>query len=172
MTITYEQPRPLGDGDHIKQFECRSAEQTVWIRRYARTAIASDTAQVQVITPAGSNEVVAYYAWCMSNIPKDKVLDRWLRGGGKNDQPVALLARLATSIDHERRGLGTEMLQDILKRTAHIRSHIGCRGLSVHAESQDAYDFYKKAVPSFAPSPTGELHLVLLMKDIKRTLGI
>ena len=172
MTITYEQPRPLAKSDAISQFECRSSEQTDWIRHHARSASASGTAKVQVITPVGSTEVVAYYAWCMASIPKDKLLDRWRQGAGRYDQPVALLARLGTSKHHERRGLGSEMLQDVLWRTANIASEIGCRGLLVHAESQDACDFYTRAVPSFAASPTGKLHLVLLMKDIKRTLGI
>ena len=171
MTIMYLLPRPLRRDDEVDQFKCRSAEQTEWIRHHARQAIASNTAQVQVITPEGSNEVVAYYAWCMSTIPKDKLLERWRKGAGKYDQPVALLARLGTSIHHERRGLGTEMLQDVLRRTVNIASEIGCRGLLVHAESQDACDFYTRAVPAFVPSPTGPLHLALLMKDIKKSLG-
>lgn len=112
MTITYEQPRPLAQSDAISQFECRSSEQTDWIRHHARSASASGTAKVQVITPVGSNEVVAYYAWCMAGIPKDKLLDRWRQGAGRYDQPVALLARLGTSKHHERRGLGSEMLRD------------------------------------------------------------
>jgi hypothetical protein len=33
-----------------------------------------------------------------------------------------------------------------------------------------ARDFYLHPVPEFEPSPTDEFHLVLLMKDIHRTL--
>jgi hypothetical protein len=47
---------------------------------------------------------------------------------------------------------------------------IGCRGLLVHAESERARDFYIHLVPGFERSPTDELHLVLLMKDVRRTL--
>ena len=171
MTVMYQQPRPMAKSDAISQFECRSREQTDWIRNHARLASTSGTAQVQVITPESSDKVVAYYAWCMSSIPKDKLLQRWRKGAGKYDQPVVLLARLATSRQHERRGLGTALLQDVLRRTANIASEIGCRGLLVHAESKDACDFYTRAVSAFEASPTGDLHLVLLMKDIKRTLN-
>ena len=171
MDIMYQQPRPMATSDVTSQFECRSREQTDWIRNHARLASTSGTAQVQVITPESSVEVVAYYAWCMSSIPKDKLLQRWRKGAGKYDQPVVLLARLATSRQHERRGLGTALLQDVLRRTANIASEIGCRGLLVHAESKDACDFYTRAVSAFEASPTGDLHLVLLMKDIKRTLN-
>lgn len=47
---------------------------------------------------------------------------------------------------------------------------IGCRGLLVHAESADARDFYRHLVAEFQVSPTDELHLVLLVEDIVRTL--
>jgi hypothetical protein len=40
----------------------------------------------------------------------------------------------------------------------------------VHSESEEARAFYLHLVPEFEPSPTDSLHLVLLMKDIRRTL--
>jgi hypothetical protein len=49
---------------------------------------------------------------------------------------------------------------------------IGCRGLLVHAESSDARDFYLHLIPEFEPSPTDDLHLVLLMKDIRGSLQL
>jgi len=48
---------------------------------------------------------------------------------------------------------------------------VGCRGLLVHAESEEARAFYLHLVPEFEPCPTDDLHLVLLMKDIRRTFG-
>ena len=50
------------------------------------------------------------------------------------------------------------------------RRGIGCRGLLVHGESEQARDFYRHLIPEFESSPTDELHLVLLLKDIKKTL--
>lgn len=46
------------------------------------------------------------------------------------------------------------------------------RGLLVHAESAEAKKLYLHLVPEFEPSPTDELHLVLLLKDIRKTLGL
>jgi hypothetical protein len=51
-----------------------------------------------------------------------------------------------------------------------ISDAIGCRGLIVHAESTDARGFYRHLVPEFEDSPTDSLHLVLLTKDIRRTI--
>jgi hypothetical protein len=51
-----------------------------------------------------------------------------------------------------------------------LADDVGCRGLLVHAESQQARDSYLHLVAEFEPSPTDDLHLVLLIKDIRRTL--
>ena len=42
----------------------------------------------------------------------------------------------------------------------------------MHAESPSARDFYLHLVPEFEKSPTDELHLLLMIKDIRRTLGL
>jgi hypothetical protein len=62
------------------------------------------------------------------------------------------------------------LIQDVLRRVAAISDEIGCRGLLVHAESDQARGFYRHLIPEFEQSPTDDLHLVLLLKDIKRTL--
>ncbi|HEX4982826.1 MAG TPA: hypothetical protein VFV63_14065, partial [Ilumatobacteraceae bacterium] len=71
---------------------------------------------------------------------------------------------------HEGHGLGAALLQDAFARLMELSDDIGCRGLLVHAESVQARDFYLHLVPEFEPSPTDDLHLVLMMKDIRRTL--
>lgn len=95
---------------------------------------------------------------------------RMRKGAGRYPQPVALLARLGVSIEHEGQGLGAGQFADVIARTADLGTEIGCRGLLVHAETQQARDFYLVLVPEFEPSLTDELHLVLLMRDIYKTL--
>ena len=50
---------------------------------------------------------------------------------------------------------------------------IGCGfgGLLIHAENDDARDFYAHLLPELEPSPTDPLHLLLLVKDARRTLS-
>jgi hypothetical protein len=43
--------------------------------------------------------------------------------------------------------------------------------LLVHAESKQAQAFYEHLIPEFERSPTDPLHLLLLLKDIRRTLA-
>ena len=106
----------------------------------------------------------------MASIRIGDAPERLRRGAGRYPQPVALLTRLGVSLDHEDRGLGAGMLRDVVIRTAELGIDIGCRGLLVHAESDEARLFYLHLVPELEPSHTDELHLILLMKDILRTL--
>ena len=132
--------------------------------------MAAGTTRVFVVTEAHSSVVVAYYAWCMAQVTLTAAPSRLRKGAGHYPQPVALLARLGVDVKHERRGLGAALLQDALARLLELSDDIGCRGLLVHAESAEARDFYLHLVPEFEASPTDDLHLVLLMKDIRRTL--
>jgi GNAT superfamily N-acetyltransferase len=125
---------------------------------------------VLVVTPADSNVVVAYYAWCMASVSLADAPPRTRKGAGGYPQPVAMLARLGVDVGHEGRGLGAGLLQDVIARTHALSEEIGCRGLLVHSETAEARDFYLHLVPEFEASPTDELHLFLLMKDIRRTL--
>jgi hypothetical protein len=46
-----------------------------------------------------------------------------------------------------------------------------CCGLLVQAEFEQVQGFYEHLMPEFERSPTDLLHLLLLLKDIRRRLG-
>lgn len=170
MTARYRAPELLDDHHDVVDFSCESVEQTEWLRRHARQSAGSGTTKVLVVTEPGAPAVVAYYAWCMAQIMPAEAPARLRKGAGRYPQPVALLARLGVDTAHEGNGLGAALLQDVLARMLELTEDIGCRGLLVHCESGAARDFYLHLVPEFEASPTDPLHLVLLMKDIRRTL--
>jgi hypothetical protein len=172
MSNRYRPPELLASHHDLSRFECRSREQTGWLRRFARQSAATGTTKVFVVTEETSRVVVAYYAWCMAQVTVAAAPERLRKGAGRYPQPAALLARLGVDIGHESRGLGAALLQDVFARLTELSSGIGCRGLLVHAESAEAKKFYLHLVPEFEPSPTDDLHLVLLMKDIYRTLRL
>src|SRR5439155_22689486 len=138
--------------------------------RFSRQSMGSGTTRVFVVTKTHSSVVVAYYAWCMAQVTTTAAPSRLGKGAGRYPQPVALLARLGVDIYHERRGLGAALLQDVFARLLELSPTIGCRGLLVHVESPDARAFYQHLIPEFEPSPTDPMHVVLLIKDIRRTL--
>ncbi|MHB8294470.1 MAG: GNAT family N-acetyltransferase [Acidimicrobiales bacterium] len=168
--MAYRPPEPLADRHELANFACRSSEQTDWFRRHARQSSATGTTRVFVVTEHGSHEVVAYYAWCMAQLRSEAAPSRMTKGAGRYPQPVALLARLGVDSRHEGKGLGVGLLQDVFARVMEMSEGIGCRGLLIHAESHQARNFYIHLVPEFEASPTDDLHLVLLLKDIRRTL--
>ena len=96
--------------------------------------------------------------------------ERLKKWAGRYPQPIALLARLGVDSGHERKGLGAALLKDAVTRLLTPSTQIGCRGLLIHAESTVARDFYLHLIPELDQSPTDELHLVLLLKDARRTL--
>jgi len=171
MSGSYLPPELLAAHHELSEFECRSREQTDWLRRYAGQSAGAGTTRVFVVAGADGHTVVAYYAWCMAQLVTAAAPERLRKGAARYPQPVALLARLGVDVRHEGRGLEAALLQDVFARLAELSADIGCRGLLVHAESAEAKKFYLHLVPEFEASPSDDLHLVLLLKDIRKTLS-
>jgi GNAT superfamily N-acetyltransferase len=170
VSDAYRRPVLLTAEHDLDGFDCRSAEQTEWLRRHARQSAGSGTTRVLVVTTSDAPTVVAYYAWCIASASLRDAPQRLRKGAGRYPQPVALLARLGVDGRHEGRGIGAALLQEVIARTHALGEDISCRGLLIHAETVEARDFYLHLVPEFEASPTDELHLFLLMKDIRRAL--
>ena len=167
----YQPPELLAARHQLAGFRCRSKEQTAWLVELAKQAHGTGTTRVFVVTEIDQPAVVAYYAWCMASVGITELPERLRRGAGRYPQPVALLARLGVDEGHEGQGLGAALLLDVISRVSSLSDAIGCRGLLVHAESEQARGFYEHLIPEFERSPTDPLHLLLLLKDIRRTLG-
>lgn len=168
----FRPPVPLAAHHQLDGFRCRSPEQTEWLIEHARQAHRSGTTRVFVVTEVDQPVAVAFYAWCMASVAIADLPERLLRGAGRYPQPVALLARLGVDQRYEGQGIGAALLADVITRVAGLSDAIGCRGLIVHAESEQARAFYEHLIPEWEPSPTDPMHLVLLLKDIRHTLAI
>jgi len=170
VTSLYRPPRLITATDNVDEFECASTEQTQWLRRHAHQSASTGTTRVFVVTREDGSTVVAYYAWCMAQLELAAAPERLKKGAGRYPQPMALLARLGVDSRHEGMGLGAGLLIDVVSRLLILSDDIGCRGLLIHAESETAHAFYLHLIPELQQSPTDELHLVLLLKDARRTL--
>jgi GNAT superfamily N-acetyltransferase len=119
---------------------------------------------------ARDGAVVAFYSLAPASVSRAEAPDRITRGQGNQDIPVILLARLAVTLQEQGKGLGRYMLLDALRRSIEGADVIGGRAVLVHAEDESARSFYLHH--GFEPSPTDDLHLLLLMKDLRKTLGL
>lgn len=60
------------------------------------------------------------------------------------------------------------MLRDALRRTLQAADIAGLRAVFVQAKDEKAKTFYQQF--NFVPSPFDDLHLFMLVKDIRKTL--
>jgi GNAT superfamily N-acetyltransferase len=79
-----------------------------------------------------------------------------------------LLARLATDLRWQGKGVGKTLLRDAMQRTLQAGDIAGIRALAVHAKNEAARHFYEHF--DFVPSPTDPMHLFVLLKDVRRIM--
>lgn len=94
---------------------------------------------------------------------------RVAKGMARHPIPVMLLARLATDITWQGRGLGAALLADAMRRTLQAAEIAGIRALVVHAKDEKARRFYEHF--DFDASPKDPLHLSILIKEIRRQVA-
>ena len=140
-----------------------------WLRKYAFTNQKAGMATTYVSTPTGSNSVIGFYALATGGVAHGDAPPRVLKGIPNHPVPVIVLARLAVDEQHQGQGLGRGLLRNALIRVAHAADEVGVRALLVHAKDEDARDFYVGAA-EFEPSPLDPLQLILLLKDLRKTI--
>lgn len=153
----------------VEDFDCGSSALTEWLRRYALLAQQSGTCRVYVVTRAGEDAVVGFYGLATGAVLPEDATPRFLKGAGNYPQPVVILARLAVDTTEQGRRLGAALLKDALVRVAQAADIVGVRGLLIHAEDEQAREFYTR-LADFEQSPSDPLHLLLLMKDLRKAL--
>jgi hypothetical protein len=160
---------PLAPDHAVEEFDCGAQAETDWLRRSARVAEAAGTARTYIVTREGSSRVVGYYALAASKVEPAKAPARLLKGAGRTDVPVVLLARLGVDITAQGCGLGRRLVFDALLRVVSASKIIGARALLIDAETEQAKQFYLH-IGEFEESPVNPLQLCLLMKDLRRAL--
>jgi len=113
--------------------------------------------------------VVGYYSLAPGSVSRKEATARASKSA---PEPISivLLARLAVDKREQDQGLGSALLKDALQRAYAGAEIIGGRTILVHAIDGEAAAFYRKY--GFENCPGLELHLMLLMKDLRATLGI
>jgi GNAT superfamily N-acetyltransferase len=166
----YGRIEPIETSHDTGSFDCGSEDQTAWLRRHALQAHRSDTAKVYVVCGANSRTVIGYYALTAGSVAAEDAPARVNQGIGRYPVPVIVLARLGVDVGEQGRGLGSALVKDALLQAASVADRIGARALLIHAETPEAASFYVRIDPGFESSPTDPLHVLLLMKDLRRAI--
>lgn len=162
-------PEPLTREHNVQSFTCGEPELDDWLRRHALTTQASEASRVFVVTGDDGITVRGFYAIAASQVLPGEVTARSMKGQPPSrPQPALLLARFGVDQRHQGRGLRRSLLQDAMVRCAAAADMVGARVLLVHAKDEPAKQFYLRF--GFEESPSDPLHLLLLMKDIRRMI--
>jgi GNAT superfamily N-acetyltransferase len=165
---------PLNRTHLTDDFDCGSTAQSQWLRRHALQAQSSGGSRVYVVSDLGTERVVGYYALAAGDIspasaPGRLLTGRLLKGQGAYDQPVIVLTRLGVDQSAQGMGLGAQLVMDAFDRVNETADLVGVRALLIHCESEAARAFYRK-LARFEESPSDPLHLLLLIKDLRRAI--
>jgi len=154
--------------DHqLGQFDSGAPELDRWLARFALIADAAGTARTYVL--ADGQRVLGYYALTPAAVDRTDLPERHARAMPRHPIGVILLARLAIDASIQGQGYGRALVADAGIRALQAAELIGARALLVHARDDTAASFYERL--GFTRSPTDERHLLVLMKDLRRTFG-
>lgn len=88
---------------------------------------------------------------------------------GQYPIPLIILARLAVDLDDQKRGLGSSLLQDAIRRAITAAENAGIRAMLTHPFDAEAEAFYRRF--GFEPTPENEGQLILLARTRGVSLG-
>ncbi len=160
---------PLSAADVVTDFDCGSHAQSTWLVEHALQSHRAGLSRVYVVRDDdhADRRVVGYYALAAGSVAPADVSPRLRQGAGRYHQPVVILARLGVDRAVQGVGLGRALVVDALRRIAAAAEVIGVRAVLIHCETEAARDFYLR-LAKFEASPTDPMHLLLMMKDLRR----
>jgi GNAT superfamily N-acetyltransferase len=134
---------PLNAGHDRKGFDCGDVELNSWLGQVARQHKEKGVSSTFVaVADDASPEVLGFYAISLAELVNSD-LPAQHRKRLPTKVPVFRLGRLATSRNHQGKGVGEFMLFDAIDRATRIASEVGGVGLVVNAK-HTAVDFYKR----------------------------
>jgi GNAT superfamily N-acetyltransferase len=161
-------PVPIERIHDTSLFDCGVAPLNEYLQKYALLNHQNRSARTYVAMRG--TRLVGYYTLAAGSVSRDEVPPRIAQGLGKYPIPITLIARLAVDNSVKGKGLGRGLLKDAILRALQAADIVGSRAIVTHAKDEAAKAFYQKF--NFVPSPINDLHLYLLMKDVRAILGM
>jgi GNAT superfamily N-acetyltransferase len=152
----------------VDAFDCGQELLNSWLRKHALQNQSASAAQTYV--GLAGNVVIGYYSLAVGQIEYSDAPERLQKGLARHPVPIMLLARLAVDKGWQKRGVGRALLRDAVLRTVLAADIAGIRALAVHAKDEQARRYYEQF--DFVASPADPLHLLVLLKDIRRRVGV
>ncbi|MGA0602064.1 GNAT family N-acetyltransferase [Caulobacter sp. KR2-114] len=159
-------PELLRPDHDVAAFDCGVPALDDWLRRRALANQAGGASRTFVSCAGG--RVVGYYSLAAASILRDVATPR-ARRNMPDPVPAVVLGRLAVDVALRGTGLGGDLLQNAVLRTATAAESIGVRVLLVHALSDAARRFYIHF--GFRESPVDPMTLMVTLDEIRAALA-
>lgn len=134
---------PLDDRHDRKSFDCGEAALNGWLKQTAKQHKEKGVSSTFVLVAEDSDvEILGFYAISLAELVNTDLPPQY----GKRlpaKVPVFRLGRLATALDHQRKGIGEILLFDAIARATRISGEVGGIGLLVNAKPS-AVIFYER----------------------------
>lgn len=133
----------LNDRHDRKGFDCGDTDLNSWLKQTARQHREKGVSSTFVaVADEESTEILGFYAISFAELVNADLPAQY-RKRLPSKVPVFRLGRLATALQHQRKGIGEYLLFDAIERVTRIVKEIGGIGLVVNAKSS-AVDFYQR----------------------------
>jgi len=158
----------LGREHVLSAFDCGQPDLNAWLIKFALQNQSASSAQTYV--GLVNDTVVGYYSLAVGQVEYTNAPERLRKGLARHPVPIMLLARLAVHKEWQGKGVGRALLRDAILRTVRASEIAGIRALVVHAKDDAAKRYYEQF--DFVSSPTDPLHLFVLLKDLRKLIGM
>ena len=165
--MSYTPPEPIKPTHDVEAFDCGNPTLNDWLKKRAKTSETSGASRTYVV--CSENKVVGYYCLATGSVIRNDAPGK-IRRNMPEPIPVMVLGRLAVDINHQNKGIGKGLVKDAVMRTLQASEIAGIRAILVHALDEEAKKFYVERC-GFTPSPVHPLTLMVLLADVKKSLG-
>ena len=162
-------PEPLNVKHDVSRFS-NGAHPSLdeWLRERAHRTERLSARTYVVYAAAEPDRVVGYFSISAAVEQRNALPSAKIRRGMPEQVPLLLIGRLAVDAQWQRRGLGSALLADALRRCLAASQIAGVRGIVAHAIDETAVAFYVRH--GFARSPLGERIMLMPIETVQSLL--
>ena len=139
-----------------------------WLRERAHRIEGLSARTYVVCAAAEPDRVVGYFSISAAVEQRNALPSAKIRRGMPEQVPLLLIGRLAVDAQWQRRGLGSALLADALRRCLAASQIAGVRGIVAHAIDEAAVAFYVRH--GFTRSPLGERVMLMPVETVRSLL--
>jgi len=170
MSVPAWHEEPIGKHHDRKAFDCGDAAMNEFLHRYARQSHdAGGTKTFLAIDNADNTTVLGFYSLAPGALAYADTPEMVRRGLARHDVPGFRLARLATHVRLQGKGLGGRLLAAGSRRCLRAAADVGGVVLIIDAKNERAADWYAAygAVPLANTPRTFVMSLATFATELK-----